>query len=454
MANVDTLDLWTKWMGAVQATALPGGLGNGQQFSAGSTTLNIDLGNPDPTIVNYYIHGLGDVVPANSPSYSAGGGLLSSYAVFLDKINLGAVPNPNLANQLNSATTALNTAQTAFNNVTTQAIAQYTNYKAINSPPFAPFSTWVVQGYPSYITANNQLLGAANTLDSLMVQVYGAGYSVLQQARSKVGINGAQSLISQNAFNMAVTSGSIAPPGSQPVVIGGTTPPSASALVSSLTPAYSLQAFGAKYAEWQASSVAGQTSAGATISITSSTATYNLDESGWSTSADASLFGDFFNFGVSGSASGQKTSIDTTSNDFSLTVNFTGFGSFLITPGGWWDSGALVATYHNQLNPGAPDFFGEDGSLARFATQVVVGFEPTVILQMKSSDYSNVKSSWEAQTTASIGIGPFRIGSVSGSANGTKQDIKWDDASASVTIGPVSSSVPVLLGVVSQQLGA
>ncbi len=454
MANVDTLDLWTKWMGAVQATALPGGLGAGQQFSAGSTTLNIDLGNTDPTIVNYYIHGLGDVVPANSPSYSAGGGLLASYAVFLDKINLGAVPNPNLASQLNIATTALNTAQTAFNNVMTQAIQQYTNYKAINSPPFVPFSTWVVQSYPSYITANNQLIGAANTVDSLMVQVYGAGYSVLQQARTKVGINGAQSLISQNAFNMAVTSGSIAPPGSQPVVIGGTTPPPATALVSSLTPAYSLQAFAAKYAEWQASSVAGQTSAGASISITSSTATYNLDESGWSASADASLFGDFFNFTASGSASGQKTSIDTTSSDFSLTVNFTGFGSFPIAPGTWWDSGALVATYHNQLNPGAPDFFGEDGSMARFATQVVVGFEPTVILQMKSSDYSNVKSSWEAQATASIGIGPFRIGSVSGSANGTKQDIQWDDASASVTIGPVSSSVPVLLGVVSQQLGA
>ncbi|MGF6097585.1 hypothetical protein [Pseudomonas sp. 18175] len=454
MANVDTLDLWTKWMGAVQATALPGGLGNGQQFSAGSTTLNIDLGNADPTIVNYYIHGLGDVVPANSPSYTAGGGLLSSYAVFLDSINLGALPNPNLTSQLNLATTALNTAQTAFNNTMTQAIQQYTNFKAVGSAPFPAFSTWVVQSYPGYVTANNQLIGAANNLDTLMVKLYGPGYSVLQQARTKVGINGAQSLIGQNAFNMAITSGSIAPPGSQPVVIGGTTPPPASSLVSSLAPSYSLQAFATKYAEWQANSVAGQTSAGATISITSSTATYNLDESGWGASTDVSLFGDFFNFSASGSASGQKTSIDTTSSDFSLTVKFTGFGSFIISPGTWWDSGALVATYHNQLNPGSADFFGEDGALARYATQVVVGFEPTVILQMKSSDYSNVKSSWEAQTTASIGIGPFRIGSISGSANGTKQDIQWDDASASVTIGPVSTSVPVLLGVVSQQLGA
>ncbi len=83
-------------MGAVQAAALPGGITDQQQFSAGSTTLNIDLGNADPAIVNYYIHGLGDVVPANSPSYSAGSSLLSSYAIFLDWIDPGAVLNPNL----------------------------------------------------------------------------------------------------------------------------------------------------------------------------------------------------------------------------------------------------------------------------------------------------------------------------------------------------------------------
>lgn len=453
MATVDTLDLWKKWMGALQNTALPAGLGDNQRFSAGSTTLNIDLGNADPKIVNYYIHGLGDVVPANSPTYSAGGGLLASYAVFLDCINLGPVNNANLVTALNNAATALNTAQDAFSNVQTKAFAAYTNYKNMINPNAPPFQTWVTQGYPSYITANNNVLGAANQYDTLMVQIYGAGYSVLQQARTKVGVNGAQSLLAPNAFNMAVTSGSVAAPGSQPVVIGGDTPPPASSMVSSLAPAYSLQAFSAKYAEWQASSVTIPPTVGATISITSSTASYNLDESGWSASANPSLFGDFFNFTVSGSASGQKTSIDTSSSEFSLSVDFTGLGSFPISPGLWWDSGSLVASYYDKLKPNSPDFFGDGGSLSGFATQVVVGFEPTVKLQMKSSDYSNVKSSWQAQATASIGIGPFRIGSVSGSANGTKQNMQWDDASATVTIGPVSSTLPLLLGVISQRLG-
>lgn len=98
-------------------------------------------------------------------------------------------------------------------------------------------------------------------------------------------------------------------------------------------------------------------------------------------------------------------------------------------------------------------FFGEGGALSAIATQVVVGFEPTVTLKMSASDYSNVKSSWEASATTSIGIGPFRLGSLTGSANGTKQDIKYDDATASVTIGPISSTLPVLLGVISQKLG-
>jgi hypothetical protein len=71
---------------------------------------------------------------------------------------------------------------------------------------------------------------------------------------------------------------------------------------------------------------------------------------------------------------------------------------------------------------------------------------------MSASDYSNVKSQWQAQTTVSIGIGPFRIGSASFSAYGEKQNIKYDDASATVTIGPIQGTLPMLLGVISQRL--
>lgn len=452
MANVDTLDLWKKWMGAVQAQAFPNGLTDQQQFSAGSTTLNVDLGNGDPGITNYYVYGIGDVIPAASPAYSSAGGLLAAYATFLDWVDLGAMVNPNLESQVNPATAALNTAQTNFNNVQVAAYNAYGAYKNVNPNP-PPFQAWVQQNYPSYLNANNALIGASGAYDEIMIKAYGPGYSVVQQARAKVGINGAQNMATQNPYNMPVKMGSVAPAGSQPVVIGGTNPVPANNLFSAFAPSYSLQAFSAKYAEWQQASVAGKNNAGASISISSSSGSYDFDESGWSTSVDASLFGDFFSFFGGGSASGQKTSINTSSSDFSLAVDFTGFGTFPIGPGLWWDNGGLVATYHNRLKPGAPDFFGDNGALARVPTQIIAGFQPTVKLKMTASDYSNVKNSWQAQATASIGIGPFRIGSATVSTSGTKQDIKWDDASATVTIGPVSSTLPILLGVVSQKLG-
>jgi hypothetical protein len=451
MANVDTLDLWKKWMGELQAIALPAGIGPQQQFSAGSTTLNIDLGNSEPAVGNYYIHGLGDVVPANSPSYSAGSSLLSSYATFLDWIDPGAVLNPNLTSQVNIATANLNSAQDTFTTAQGKAFSAYNTAKNI-FPNIPAFQDWVGQNYPAYVSANNALIGAASAYDSLMVQVYGPGYTVLQQARTKVGLNGAQSLLGQNAFNMKVASGSIAPPGSQPVTIGGNAPTPTSDLVFSLAPSYTLQAFGTKYSEWQAASVAGKHQAGGSIRITSSSNSYSLDQFGWSASANASLFGDFFNFSLGGSTSGQKTTINTSSSDFSLQVDFTGLGSFFIAPGPWWDAG-LVALNHNRLKSGAPAFFGDGGALSAIATQVVLGFEPTVTLTMNANDYSNVKSNWQANTTTSIGIGPFRLGSLSTSTNGSKQDIQFNDASASVTIGPLSSTVPILLGVISNKLG-
>ena len=58
----------------------------------------------------------------------------------------------------------------------------------------------------------------------------------------------------------------------------------------------------------------------------------------------------------------------------------------------------------------------------------------------------------ESEASASIGIGPFRIGSAKVSTYGTKEDITYDDASNTVTIGPIQSTLPLLLGVISQDL--
>jgi len=286
-----------------------------------------------------------------------------------------------------------------------------------------------------------------------MVQKYGAGFGVLQAARDKVGsLNGAQNILQQNAFNIPAKLGTIAPAGAVPVLPGQTPAAPAQTLVSTFVPSYTLGAFTQQYQVWQTNSSQGKTVS--SIQVTATSQTYDYSKSGWGTSiSGAGWLGEFFRIFGSGSASGETTSVNTTNSDFSLAVDFAGFGLFQIAPGPWWDNGSLIKNFP-KLKPGAPAFFSDGGALARLPYQVVLGFVPTIKLKMTASDYSNVKSSWQAQTTVSIGIGPFRIGSASFSAYGEKQNIKYDDASATVTIGPIQSTLPMMLGVISQRLSA
>jgi hypothetical protein len=451
MTDIKTEDLWKNWMGALQATVLGGKIGKGQQFSAASTTLNVDLANSDPDITNYSIYGIGDVVPVAGPSYAPASGVLASYATFLDWIDLGGDQNPNLDSQINIAAEELNSAQENFNKVQEKAGTQFANYLKIH--PGVVFEDWAGQNYPAYQEAYNALTGADAQYNSLMIQKYGAGYSVLQNARNKVSaLNGAQNILSQNAYNMKVKVGTIAPPGSQKVLAGGDNPTKPDNLKSTFQPSYTLDSsFRQKFAEWQAASVK-KTGGKVSISVSAKTQTYSYDQFGWDASIKASWIAEFFRIFAEGSTSGERVNINTSNKDFSLSIEFTGLGTFGISPGLWWDHGSLISTY-KKLKPEAPDFFGETGSLARFPYQIVVGFEPTIKLKMEANDYKETKKSWQAKATASIGIGPFRIGSATVSTSGKKEDINWDDASAAVTIGPIKSTVPVLLAVVSQRLG-
>ena len=89
--------------------------------------------------------------------------------------------------------------------------------------------------------------------------------------------------------------------------------------------------------------------------------------------------------------------------------------------------------------------------MARRASQVVLGFEPTITIKLAAADYSRVKSSWQTEASVSVGVGPFSF-SGSGGANSSKDQIHYDDASSSIKIGPIKSTMPVLLGVVSSKL--
>lgn len=319
--------------------------------------------------------------------------------------------------------------------------------------PVPAFEAWTYVNYPACASAQRQLAGAQSHYDELNFQAYGPGYQELQTARALIAFTsgGGQDFTVQNPNNMEIVTTTIPPTGSRKVLIGNPPPKEASKQITSFAPLYTLDtAYQAQYAVWQKASVEGRI--GNTITISSSSKDYDYSESGWSAAARASWSGWFRSVSAEASASTQTISIDTSSTDFGMEVSFVGVAAFGIRPGPWWQNGSLVSKFKNQLKPNHPDFFSDDGKLARHAAQVVLGFEPTVTLKMSADDYSRLKTAWQTPGV-SASFGPFSF-SGSASAHASKDDIHYDDAAASIKIGPVKSTMPVLLGVVSQKPGA
>jgi hypothetical protein len=445
------MDVWQKfYQSLAELVAGPGAFNsNTQAISFAGNTLMVDLADADPTISNMNIFSCGNVLPAWSPNYAPQGGLLSTYTAFLDNINLGGSINPNLQSQINNASAAMNASQTNFTTVQGQAITAWQQAQQIN--PGLAFNTFVQNQYPVYIQAKNDLLAKTSAWQSLMVQAYGAGYSVIANARNACSsTSGAAAIDMQNTFNMAVKSGSTAPAGSGPAVLPGQTPPPpVSALVSSFAAAYGLDGFTAIYQQWQANSVANiQT--GGPITVSGSSQAQSWDNYGWSASLAAS-FTDFFTFTAAGSASSQTQSVNTQSSDFSIDVMFTGLNTVPINPGQWYDGG-IVETYKSNLLSSAPQFFGQGGSMGLLPTALILGFEPTITLTLENSDYTSFKNTYQAQATASLNIGPFSIGNASFSTYGDKGNMSFNDQKNTIVIGPVESTLPLLLGVISTKL--
>ena len=465
MPNVDQSQMWAQLMQAMQSKLFPNGIGTDMTFSAASVARAVNLNATDPGVTNFGIYSLGDIVPANSPAYNpAPSGFVTSYTQFLDWIDLGGDSNPNLQSQLNiaisgdgGATPGLNAVQAAYNTQYTAAVTQYMVQKTAATSvgdTIAPFKTWTLTNYPLLATAKSQLDGAQSQVDQLSSQLYGPGYAQVQLARQITGISGgAQDPTTQNPYNMQVTSATYVPPGSTAAVIGaaaaagtGTT----AQTVSSFVPLYALDtAYAATYAEWQKASAAG--TIGETFHFDSHSNSYDYSESGWNASAKAGWQSFFWSASGSSSSSAQTVNVDTSSSEFSVDVSFVGVKAFSITPGTWYQNGSLLSTYKNKLKPGAPDFFSDNGALARRASQIVLGFEPTITVKLSAADYSRLKSSWQTEASVAVGVGPFSF-SGSGGANSSKDNIQYDDATSSIRIGPIKSTMPVLLGVVSSKV--
>lgn len=256
-------------------------------------------------------------------------------------------------------------------------------------------------------------------------------------------------------FNMPAKTGTPSAPGT----------PSPVSVPTVYLPAYQLDSgFRSKYQEWQAASVAGQTSAGGVIRFSSTSNTAPAPSATMkrlvATTPPAAL-PDFIRVLpsaasrlLSSTGSGQAFALAApqatvaASSDCSIEVAFTGLATFALNPGRWFNQAAL-RLFADQLS--AADqarYFGGAGVLARRIFQVVLGFEPSVNLRFNDApSAASTQAVLSQPAGAAIGIGPITFDAAALKPGGSTDN-------TTVTIGPTASTLPILLGVVSTDLAS
>ena len=386
---------WHEWAHKLTNLLFPMGLGKDQSIGFGQVTLAVDFANADPQIANAEVHRIGDVVPANSPNFAPVASLFNSYRLFLSRIES----------------------------------AELKNY-----------------------------IDRVEAADS-------------QQ---------------QTRFNMAAKLGNMAPLGATGGRVGGQPSAPDSALRSVFLPAYQLDtSFRQKYSEWQSASTRNNWTAGGVITCrvrldapsTSATETLSL-LSPAQTTREAVVALPFLRLHKTvplGPSAGQETTllgiIDITSEvgegglrpsvptvqlpNFSaanapltltLKVSFTGLQAFAINPDSWFAEAAIKIYQRGLVQQDRDTFFGSNGVLSRRIFQVILGFQPTLtIIPENQTVFESLSRSY--LNGDAVGIGPFTFDSKALAPNAG--EVTDPQQAQSITIGPIASTVPILLGVVS-----
>lgn len=414
-----------------------------QFISLAGTTLVVDLGNANSKIINKEVFDIGNAIPTWSTRYSSNNSLLTSYTLFLYSIDLDGDPDPQLDSEIEKAYNSLMDSQSKFNDIDTQAREKYNTYKNQASENIT-FGDYINQFYPAYSIAKDSLNAKIIQYEDLMKQKYGDGYSVIAEARKAVSpTGGAADITDKNSYNMPIITGSLASAGGTTTLPGQTPPPPDSTLVESYAPAFSIDGFTTKYQEWQAAS-ADDKKAGYTITIKKSNSVIDSEPYFNEIPFDFSTFPNFLNF------SNSDSDDNWWDEQFELTISFIGLATFSISPGVWFDK-SIVSNYCHKLKSDYPSFFGKNGSMSLLPTEIIVGFQPQIKLRLNNKAYQSAKNSLNSQKL--ITIGSFNIGSSQCSTYGSKSDILYEDSGNTITIGPVKSTLPLLLGVTSTKLG-
>lgn len=441
--------VWAEFFANLVKTAVPNFDSKTQAVSIAGTTLSADVANPDPDISNASIYNIGNLLPAQGPTYAPSGDLITSYALFLQNINLGGDSNPALKPEINRASEAVNTNQANFIKVQGTAIKAFQDYKAITPDYSGGFAAYVNAFYPTYDAAKQSLSGALSTYNALLVKEYGAGYATIQNAESAVSfITGARSITGKNVYNMNVKVGTVAPSGSSTVLPGQDPAAAASSLTSTFRPAFSLGGdLPTVIQSWQGASVANQFPT--SINLTANSSSSNYSDFGWSEQVKAS-YRSWFSVKVSQEASYNAVKLDMAQSSFDCKVSFNGLQTFPINADANWFQSGIIQNYKDKLLSTSPNFFKADGSLYVVPSSIILAYGLKISIKVNNASYNSLKTAFQQKASISVGVGPFNF-SGSESSHLNTSSFTYDDNSTTITIAPKNTNVPFLLGVVSNK---
>lgn len=144
----------------------------------------------------------------------------------------------------------------------------------------------------------------------------------------------------------------------------------------------------------------------------------------------------FLKFKAKGSTT--STTLNTTANNFNLTIEFPSWQRFEITRP--WFKPAYFRNYKNdsqfdfgpqklfEANPHEV-LFGQNGKLKYIVKSLIVVYKPKITVRMDAASYNSLKTAWQASAGGSYG--PFRVGA---SGSGQSESEVWKDAANEVEL--------------------
>jgi hypothetical protein len=353
---------------------------------------------------------------ATIPQWSAVGGYVSSgatfdnaYQQFLNTILLNT-SNPALQQQILAAQNNLTQAANNLQTVYAQAVATYNSTVTGNNPTF---TDWL--GTPAG-------LGYGSQINSLSLQVTQAQAVVNQLTKEQTTPNIANALA---AFANAAYQTKL----DDPALSGFPPVPGWSIAITSQ--------------QW-VNQVQGGGGTGGSISFSNSSSAYNYNNTWAQGSAQVGSW--FWSAYVNGSW--QQVNQFGADSSLTCTISFKAWDTINITPSKWYSgttafkNGPFQQGYTATSQPGSLAYmFGEGGIVPCFKTGMLVGYQPTVTINVSQSTYQSFQQQWSA--SSGIQVGPFQFG---GSGGGTT--LNWSQTASGMSLSVASTSnVPVIFGV-------